>query len=202
MSEVHVKGLRELQAFLDQLTPKLEQNVMRGALRQAAKVVAAEAKLLCPSGPTPKRNREKYGSYPGALRDSIKISTRVVNGRVMSLVKAGNEKAWYARFVEYGTRKHWIYAEIRPQRITRRGTLKTMAINTMNKKAKRGELVIGGKFVGEQVIHPGARPRPFLRPALDARAQDAVLAAAEYIKLRLSSKHGLDTSGVDIGGAP
>lgn len=200
MSEIHVTGLADLQKFLDKLPAKMEANVMRGALRQAAKVVAAEAKRLCPESPAPKRNRERYGSYRGALRDSIKISVRVVRGKVTGFVKAGNDKAWYARFVEFGTAKHWIQAKTRPQRITRRGVVKMMSINTMNRKARRGELVIGGKFVGEQIIHPGARQKPFMRPALDGRAQDAIVAAAEYIKRRLATKHGLDTADVEIGG--
>jgi len=48
------------------------------------------------------------------------------------------------------------------------------------------------------VQHPGSRPKPFMRPALDGRAQDAVVAAAQYMKRRLATKNGLDTSSVEI----
>ena len=39
-----------------------------------------------------------------------------------------------------------------------------------------------------------------MRPALDSQATRAVVAAGEYIKRRLATKHGLDTSGVMIEG--
>jgi hypothetical protein len=39
-----------------------------------------------------------------------------------------------------------------------------------------------------------------MRPALDAQASAAVVAAAEYMKDRLATKHGLDTSDVVIEG--
>lgn len=47
-------------------------------------------------------------------------------------------------------------------------------------------------------MHPGARPRPFMRPALDAEAQRALLVIGNYIKMRLT-KQGLDTSEIIVG---
>ena len=38
-----------------------------------------------------------------------------------------------------------------------------------------------------------------MRPAIDSQAQNAILAAGEYIKKRLSTKHGLDTAEIEIG---
>ena len=48
-------------------------------------------------------------------------------------------------------------------------------------------------------MHPGAQPRPFMRPALDAEAERALLVIGNYIKMRLEQKHGLDTAGITIG---
>jgi HK97 gp10 family phage protein len=47
---------------------------------------------------------------------------------------------------------------------------------------------------------PGQPARPFMRPALDSQATAAVVAAAEYMKDRLATKHGLDTADVLIEG--
>ena len=52
----------------------------------------------------------------------------------------------------------------------------------------------------KKIEHPGARAKPFMRPALDAQATNAVIAAAEYMKKRLSDKHSLDTSHIMIDG--
>lgn len=107
-----------------------------------------------------------------ALVSSLKIGTRSRGGTVTSYVKTN---LWYARFVEYGTRPH----EIRP------------------KHAK--SLFIAGVF-GTLVKHPGAKPHPFLRPALDAGKTGAVIATAEAIKKRLTTKESLDASHIMIEG--
>jgi len=49
-------------------------------------------------------------------------------------------------------------------------------------------------------MHPGARSdRPFMRPALDAEAGRALLVIGNYIKMRLETRHGLDTAGITVG---
>jgi hypothetical protein len=37
-----------------------------------------------------------------------------------------------------------------------------------------------------------------MRPALDGQSSAAVVAAGEYIKKRLATKHGLDTADINI----
>jgi len=160
MSDIRVKGLADLNKFLQQLPAKVEQSVLRGALRAGANVVMAEAKANVPVD-------------SGQLRDGLKVSTSSRRGRVTAKVKATGKHAFIAPWLEYGTAAHKI-------------------------TAKKGKgLFFGGLFV-KGVQHPGARPKPFLRPALDGRAQDAVVAAAQYMKRRLATKNGLDTSSVEI----
>lgn len=155
---IHVKGFAELETFLRQLPAKVERNVLRGALRAAAKIIQARAKAN-----VRKRSR--------ATEKSIKVGSRSQGGQVTAYVRV---KDFKANWLEYGTRPH----QIKPK----------------NGKA----LAIAGKVV-EHVNHPGARPYPFLRPALDQGAPLALIAAAEYMKQRLATKEGLDTSDVQIG---
>lgn len=192
MSEVHVKGLSELHKFLQELPVKVEKNVLRGAMRAGAKVIEKEAKRLAPSAPPNSRNRKRYGLKAGALRDSIRVSVRTQRGRVVAKITAGGGDVFYATMVEFGTAAHFISVrkEVRPSRMTRRG-LRVWSIRTINKAVKSGSLVIGKNFVGDSVHHPGAKKRPFMRPALDAKMGDAVMAAGEYMKKRLATKHGL-----------
>lgn len=178
MSLVHVKGFPELDRFLQELPVKMEKNVLRGAMRAGANVIRLAARAMAPVGP-PSSYTQRYGAYEGALRDSIRVTTRARGGEVKASVVAGGETrrgadVFYAHWVEYGTRPHTIRAR------TARG------------------LFFGGSYVAS-VEHPGARPRPFMRPALDSQAEAAVVAAAEYIRLRLATKHGLDTAGIEIG---
>lgn len=145
--------------MLDSLPQKLEANIMRSALRQGAKVLAEEAKRNVPV-------------MDGDLRDSIRVSTRSRRGVVSATVKAGNKKAWYWRFVEFGTAAH----------------------NIAGKKG--GFLSFGGLF-RKSVAHPGAQAKPFMRPALDSKANDAIQAVGEQIRKRLT-KQGLDAKDMAL----
>jgi HK97 gp10 family phage protein len=160
MSTVQVKGLREINDFLQKLPAKLEANVLRGALRAGANVVLESAKANVPVD-------------TGTLRDGLKVSTRSRRGVVMARVVTTGKHAYLARWIEYGTTAHRIVA--------------------------RGKGMYFGGMFAKGVNHPGGRPKPFMRPALDARARDAVVAAAEYMKKRLATKHGLTgAAGVEI----
>lgn len=172
---VHVKGLAELQKALDEFPASIERNIMRGALRAGANVIAEEARRLVPV-------------QSGQLRESIRVSVRPQRGGgLVATVKAGGRfkvyksskpiKAaayrtarasggydyhapYYAFWVEYGTARHWI------------------------KPKDRKSLFLAG-LMRELVDHPGARPKPFMRPAFDSKAQAAIEAMADYIRKRL-----------------
>ena len=95
MSNVHIKGGAELNKFLQQLPAKIEQSVLRGALRAGANVVMAEAKANVPV-------------ESGQLRDGLKVSTSSRRGRVTAKVKATGKHAHIAPWLEYGTAAHKI----------------------------------------------------------------------------------------------
>lgn len=159
MSEIRVKGLADLNKFLQQLPAKMEQNVLRSALRAGANVVKEEAKANVPVD-------------SGVLRDGLKVSTNSRRGRVTANVKATGKHAFIAPWIEYGTAAHKI--------------------------ASKGKGLFFGGLFARSVEHPGSRAKPFMRPALDAKAQEAVIAAANAIKRRLATKNGIDTSSVEI----
>lgn len=193
MSDViQVRGLSELQRFLDQLPAKMERNVLRGALRAGARLVQKAARANVPVSPPNARNARRYNLYAGALRDTLRVSAQARGGQVTASVKAGGKTkggavVYYARWVEYGTRSHWISV----------GDGGPSAA-TANRWERRGRLRIGENFVGSSVVHPGAQARPYLRPALDSQATAAVVAVGEYIKGRLAMRYGLDTADVVI----
>lgn len=109
------------------------------------------------------RAKELVPVKSGQLRDSIKVSTRSRRGRVSATVRAGGNKVFYAHMVEFGTARHFI------------------------KPRKRKSLFFAG-LAREVVDHPGASPKPFMRPALDGGQAEAVNAAADYIRKRLAKE--------------
>ncbi len=108
----------------------------------------------------------------GLLRKGIKVKTGSRRGVVTATIKAAGKHGYLASWIEYGTAAHVIKAR----------RAKGLAIN--------GELAA-------VVHHPGMPARPFMRPALDTRAQAALMAVGEAIKARLT-KEGLNGAGVDL----
>ncbi len=96
----------------------------------------------------------------GDLRDSIRVSLRSKHGHISATVKAGNAKAYYAHMVEFGTARHWI------------------------KPKNRKSLFVAG-MLREAVDHPGAKKEPFMRPAIDGKANEAIEAMANYLRERI-----------------
>ena len=107
----------------------------------------------------------------GLLKKSIRISGGSKGGTVTGSVKVGGRKAPHAHLVEFGTRPH----KIEPK------DAEALAIN-------------GTPF--RSVEHPGARPQPFMRPAFDAKAQQAIAAVADQIRKRLTAE-GINTPAPD-----
>lgn len=194
---VNVKGLSELQRLLDTLPAKIEKNIMRGALRAGLQPIreAAKQNINSVSGLLAASLDARQAVSVNARAGVVTAKLRAGTGFGQSGAPPGNLPIW----VEYGTRPHLVKVrpEDRPSRMTRRGR-RDFSIRTINRMVARGSLQIGGQFVGESVAHPGAQPRPFMRPALDLNAGAAVVAAGEYVKQRLATKHGLDTSSIDI----
>jgi HK97 gp10 family phage protein len=160
---VRVSGKSELDKFLATLPQKLEKDILRGAVKAGAEVVAAEAAF-------------RTNSHEVAA--SIKVRTATEKGIVTAKVETVGPGAYLAPWEEYGTAAHFITV----QDSARGGA----TVGRINRKLKEGSLVIGGQFVGQSVLHPGARPHPFLLPAFDTKQSEAVAVMGEYVRSRLS----------------
>ena len=84
---VHVKGLDQLQKFLDTLAPKVERNVMRGALRAGANVVKQVAQT----------------NIQSVFVELAKIVRVSVLTRRCTVTAAAKTYLFFERQVEYGT---------------------------------------------------------------------------------------------------
>lgn len=102
----------------------------------------------------------------GLLRRSVKVKTKTKGGKITATVKIGGRLAPHAQLVEFGTKPH----KITPK--------------------NAGALRFNGATVAE-VDHPGAKPHPFARPAMDSKPQQAVAAVAAQIRKRLT-KEGIN----------
>ena len=177
-----VKGKTEVRDFFAQIPQALETKILRGAARAAAKVVADEAKLRVISS---------------EVRGSIRISTKQEqNGQVIAKVQTKGSGAYLAPWLEYGTAPHFISAGdsgFSASKLTQKAN-REGAYSEVGTRA----LKIGNSYVTGAVAHPGARPHPFLRPALDTKAGEAISEAQAYINTRLA-REGLGGAEVPEG---
>jgi HK97 gp10 family phage protein len=119
------------------------------------------------------RARGKIHNVSGRLRKSVRVAVKMRGTWVRAQVWAGRAIAkddpYWALFVERGTKPH----EIRPK--------------------NRKSLFIAG-LMREQVKHPGAEAKPFMEPALEEGAQEAIDAIAESLREAFANALGGELS--------
>jgi hypothetical protein len=175
----HVKGFAELDKKLRSLPQRIQMNVVRGGVRAGAAAMRRQVLDLVPVGPPNAENIRLYGGYEGALRDTVRVTSRVDKDAGMvkaSVVAGGTVKkngadVFYAHMVEYGTVAH--------------------TIKPATKKALTPNAEVDG-FAGEvfaaQVEHPGTQPTYFMTRSLVLGEEAFVRATREYIATRLDKE--------------
>lgn len=155
-------------AALDKFLQTFPPKFERNVLRGGLRAGAARELL-----PEAQANLMSAGAVrTGQLIAGLKVKTSARGGKVTSSVVSTGKHAYIAKWIEYGVNPHSIKA-----------------------KAK-GMLSFLGVFAKE-VMHPGFKPMPFLRPSLDRSGGAAVVAAGEYMRTRLE-KVGVDTADITI----
>lgn len=143
-TSMRIEGMAETSSALAELTKATQRNVMRRVLQRAGEPIAEEARRLVPVA-------------SGDLRDSISVLPRVRN-------TVGD--AAYASALEGGA--------------TRAGavTAKRDALRTSNGGSSFAEMFVGPiSLPYAHMIEFGTvnmEPRPYMRPAFDAKSGEAV----------------------------
>ena len=161
-----VTGKAAVSSYFRSLPAKIEA-LARGAARAGGTVIADEIKERTPSQD---------------VRDGLRMKSTIDAGQVTVTIdlKPGWARA-VGNWLEYGTSGHFISVDDSQ----RRGK----GLRRINAQVKENggdaSLVIGGKFVGATVWHPGARRIPAFRPAIDTKEAEAIAAAQAYINTRV-----------------
>jgi HK97 gp10 family phage protein len=145
MARTTILGLAKLERKLKRL-PKVAEDEIRASMQDVAEDIVRLARSLVPkeSGDLAKSIGWTWGAPPrGSLTLGKVVRSQLGKGLTIT-VYAGDDKAFYARWVEFGTAPHNV--------------------------AKGG----GNKsFKGEAVQHPGASKKPFFFPAYRANRKSA-----------------------------
>lgn len=100
-----IKGLKSLQSKLDRLPIAVKQRI-REAMEKGAGEIVVMARSLVPkdSGALLKSIGWTWGRAPKGAMAIASVET--IDGDLMITIYAGNNEAFYARWVEFGTSAH------------------------------------------------------------------------------------------------
>jgi HK97 gp10 family phage protein len=172
--DMPVSGLKELDAFLSALPKNMQKAAYRQALTAAAAPIRDEAKLLAPK-------------ESGKMAKAIKTGSPRQNpdGTFSISIRLDGEHSFLGLFHEYGVRPHLIASTGKGE-----GRVAVRKAFEGNGTINAGVMRIGDDFVSGIISHPGHSAHPFMRPALDAKADEAVQAFAAKIRSYLEGKTG------------
>lgn len=155
---VRINGGKELDAFLAKFPADLQRKVLRNALRRGANVIRDDA-------------RQRIPRKSGVTAKAIKSGTRVDNGIPKGRVRMRGRKSFLGYLLEFGVAAHYLGG----------GDSGLSARKLTQRVRAAGAMKIGENFVTGAILHPGFAPKPFMRPALEAKAAEAVQAVGNYI---------------------
>ena len=157
-----VKGLPEILKKLKDLPEVLKSRILSRAMRKGADLIREMAARMVPV-------------RTGQLRNSILVRQPSFRMRTNITLNISADSR-IAHLVEFGTSAHPIAPRPMYQRV---GDAIKRGYRTA--EGQRPAMMIGGRFVAGTVAHPGARPRPFMRPAFDQHADSVIAMVAHEV---------------------
>lgn len=171
---IPVKGIKETMAFLEAFPMRIQKGAVRSGLTAAAKPVRDEARL-------------NAARASGKMAKAIKTGSPKVEegGRVTIKVRLAGPHSFLGKFIESGVAPHLIARTGAGQ-----GRVAVRKAFEGRGEVEGGVMKIGDDFVSGIIQHPGFAAKPFMRPALDTKAEEAVQAFAGRIRTYLKDKTG------------
>lgn len=174
-------GANELAASLRELGYQLEKNTLKRAGRKGANVILKSAREKVPV---------RYGFLKKSLRVASDRSPKKSEVKFwVSIAKNAYADRGDGKFrkvktsVQKQRRRRYVKGEIYP-----RNYAHLLEFGTLPHRVGRGSgqsLGLPGLKKATGPMHPGARPRPFMRPAYDTQKENAVRAFAAACEAEL-----------------
>jgi HK97 gp10 family phage protein len=150
-----ITGARELERALELLPKRVQERVLKNAVRAGGRIIQAEMIVRAPEGHEPARRQ-------GRLKKNIKVTALPAVSVSAFTVSVHSGRAFWGSFDEFGAK-----ASVARGKLTRKGGKGSKRAVLFDKRT--------GQFFGKRV---GARlARPWARPAFEAKkfaALDAI----------------------------
>jgi hypothetical protein len=173
-----VTGGKEIAATLNALGKRIESQLVRSGLTAAANPPLEEARLGAMGWSSAVSAAIKKGS-PRRNQDGT-YSIRIY----VDPTKPGAYTAWWG---EYGVRPHLIASTGAGE-----GRVAVRKAAAGNGTVKNGVMKIGDRYLSGIIHHPGHVAHPFMRKALDVRAEEAIQAFAAKIRDGVEKRTGFN----------
>ena len=174
-----LRGSKEVDAFLAALPARMQKQAYRSALTAAAKPIRDEARLNA---------RRQSGKMAAAIGTGSPRQNQDGTFQISVRLDPIKPHGFLGVFQEHGVTPHFISAGDSGK-----------SARMLTKAARRGDvtgdvehraLKIGGNFITGELFHPGHGAHPFMRPALEAKRDEALAAFAAKIRAVLEAKTG------------
>lgn len=160
-SLIEAHGFAELDRKLQQIPEAVAREFMAEAMKEGSTIIRDDA-------------RARVRVKSGITRRNITVRLRkMASEAVEALIGVGKRWGFRARFIEFGTAPHTI-------------KVKPVGVGAIPKRGLADKE--RGIFFGKSVHHPGTSPHPFLRPALDAKAQEAVTVMGQSLWRQITAR--------------
>lgn len=154
---VQTKGLRELKKALDALPDKINKKVLDSAVRAGANVIKKEAQSNVNIRPTQNDNEGgKRNRAPGSLRKGISVAKVKGTGTRVHFVVGTRKKAFYGRFLEFGTKHIAPRPWLRPAYESKKAAAQAAFVKSLSRGLKR-EIKALGKGINLKYLTKGKR---------------------------------------------
>lgn len=178
-----VSGTKELDAFLSAFPKQMQNAAYRAGLVAAAAPIRDEARVLA---------RKKSGKMAKAIKTGS--AKRNDDGTYSISVRLVGEHSFVGIFEEYGVAPHPITRGnaklLAKVKAARANGGRADVLDDIEARAGKAVMKIGDDFVSGTISHPGHGAHPFMRPALDTKADAAVKAFAGRIRDYIEGKTG------------
>jgi HK97 gp10 family phage protein len=111
METVSIAGLSDLEKKLEDFSDRVARNILSGAIRAGAVVIQDEAKRIAPVAKEKhyqwKNGKKRVVVIPGNTRKNIKVRRAPAKSKTQPVEYwcYVGQKAWYWKFLEFGTAK-------------------------------------------------------------------------------------------------
>lgn len=191
---IKVHGLKEVYDALQKLPQEVRESIMNKAMREGAKIILEAIKVKAPKG---------TGLYKGKPKGHVGDAAYITRakwefGNVTIGIKMNRNKGFNWHFLEFGTGSYYqgtgTKSKRREYRIPKKIGGGPIAFQALIAGATGEERGMSQYVIRHHGMHPGIKPRPFIRPAFHQNINSVIERIKTVTKDGIEKQFAKDTA--------